>query len=97
MYSLYITLPVDFRGFTFLSLLIRITLKGYKSHVLQRSTLSYTRLLIDYVTNRTYIFKASKRRLIQINYLFQAKKEYLYGLAVKYEFTVTDYYIHSTR
>ena len=32
--------------------------------------------------NQTYIFKASKRWLIQINYLFHDKTEYLYGLAV---------------
>ena len=42
-------------------------------------------------------FKASKRRLIQMKYLFNAKTKYLYVLAVKYEFTGTDYYIHSTR
>ena len=43
---------------------------------------TYNRSLIDYVTNQIYIFKASNIRLIQMNYLFYAKTEYLYQLAV---------------
>ena len=73
--SLYAALPVV-SGFTFLSLLVRITLKWMLSQVLLRLVLLDDRLTIGYVKNRTYIFKASKRQLIQVNYLLNLRYEF---------------------
>ena len=44
--------------------------------------LSYNRLLIDYVTNPTYIFKASKLRQIQVSCLLNLRYEFKYAMAV---------------
>ena len=41
------------------------------------------RIIIDFVTNRTYILTASKRRQIQVNYLLNLRYKFKYPMAVK--------------
>ena len=82
LYSLYTPLPVSFRGFTFLSLWIRITLKRMKYKVPLGFIVLDNRIIINYVMNRTYILQASKPRPIQVNCLLNLRYEFKYPMAI---------------
>ena len=59
-------------------------LTGWNPNITLDLSLLDNRIIIDYVTNRTYILTASKRQQIQVNYLLQSKMRFLYDMMVNY-------------